>query len=330
MTLSIKQAILHVLDSQLDTPSLSDAPLEMTPDTAEFLTAHMERLLASDERQPGQFHDSSPFLTYPLHDLEQFVPTSQEIARRLFAFMRIYPDVPPADVLMIQAELEGQPHFLCLKLNYQESFAHLYVQEEDRGCASIRRQRQNLPSPKGKPGESFVLNLATGALQITEKAYAIDGKRGMYWSTYFLDGTTSLSDKQKFQQIKKAAETVAEQYVDDPHAETKVAAVLCSRMADAQPASVETVCAELCEELGPDNPTVKEEFSRLLRENHVDMADTVQVAPATVRRMEKQSLRTPDGVEIRIPVSLYEDGEAVEFIHNPDGSTSLLIKNVVW
>lgn len=95
-------------------------------------------------------------------------------------------------------------------------------------------------------------------------------------------------------------------------------------MGDAQPARVES----LCEELYSDNPAAKEEFTRILREKHVEPEDTVQVAPSTVRRMEKQSIRTPDGVEIKIPISLYERGDAVEFINNPDGTISLLIKNI--
>ena len=51
-------------------------------------------------------------------------------------------------------------------------------------------------------------------------------------------------------------------------------------------------------------------------------------APA-VRRMEKQSLRSAGGVEIKVPVNVYRDESALEFIRNPDGSMSLLIKNII-
>lgn len=328
MNLHIKQAVLHVLDTSIDTPVLSDACLELSADVYEFLSQHVERAAANDERKTCEFQEGSPFLTYPLHDLEQFLPTTREIALRLFQYMRIYPDIPAADVLMMQAEIDEQPHFVLLKLNYKESYIHFLQNGEEEKRTSIVRQRTVLPAPGGKGGETFLLNMATGGVQVIEKKFDIDGKKDFYFSSRFLECAAALSEKQKFQEIKKAAESVNELFGGgdklDKKAETRVAAVLCDYMGDAQEARVES----LCEELYSDNPAAKEEFTRILREKHVEPQDTVQVAPATVRRMEKQSIRTPDGVEIKIPISLYESGDAVEFINNPDGTISLLIKNI--
>ena len=50
---------------------------------------------------------------------------------------------------------------------------------------------------------------------------------------------------------------------------------------------------------------------------------------AAVRRLEKQSLRSAGGVEVKVPVEVYRDESALEFIKNPDGTTSLLIKNIL-
>lgn len=117
---------------------------------------------ASDERKTCEFQEGSPFLTYPLHDLEQFLPTTREIALRLFQYMRIYPDIPAADVLMMQAEIDEQPHFVLLKLNYKESYIHFLQNGEEEKRTSIVRQRTVLPAPGGKGGETFLLNMATG------------------------------------------------------------------------------------------------------------------------------------------------------------------------
>lgn len=57
--------------------------------------------------------------------------------------------------------------------------------------------------------------------------------------------------------------------------------------------------------------------------------DRVQVSAATVKRLEKQSVKSSGGVEIKIPADLYQDRNAVEFINNPDGTISLLIKNIL-
>ncbi len=331
MTLDIRQAILHVLDTSLDTPVLSETPLELTADTAAFLTEHVEKAAASDEQKSCAFEEGSPFLSWPLHDLDAFVPTTGEIALRLFQFMRIYPDIPAADALMIQAELDGAPHFILLKLNYRESYIHYLPPGGESRRTSILRQRTVLPAPGGKAVEACFVNLSTGGVRVLEKKYTIDGKKAFYFSSQFLGCSPALSEKQKLQEVRRAAESVSEMFgvpeqAPGPRpkrAETRAAAVLCEKLTEDEPARV----AEVCEELCGDNPAAREEFHRLLREKHVDPEDTVRAAPAAVRRMEKQSLRTPDGVEVKIPVNLYES-DAVEFISNPDGTISLLIKNI--
>ncbi|MBP5661428.1 MAG: nucleoid-associated protein, partial [Lachnospiraceae bacterium] len=47
----------------------------------------------------------------------------------------------------------------------------------------------------------------------------------------------------------------------------------------------------------------------------------------TTKRFERQSLVTDTGIEIKIPMDQYENGN-VEFITNNDGSMSLVIKNI--
>ena len=62
---------------------------------------------------------------------------------------------------------------------------------------------------------------------------------------------------------------------------------------------------------------------------HIELDDTVQVQPKTMKRFEKQSVKTPNGIEVKIPADLFRDENSVEFLQNPDGTISLLIKNIV-
>ena len=48
----------------------------------------------------------------------------------------------------------------------------------------------------------------------------------------------------------------------------------------------------------------------------------------TTRRFEKQHITTDTGIEIKIPMEQYKSGDSVEFITNPDGTISVLLKNV--
>ena len=52
--------------------------------------------------------------------------------------------------------------------------------------------------------------------------------------------------------------------------------------------------------------------------------------PARIKRMEYQSIKTESGIEMKIPTSLLRgDNDYVEFVNEPDGTISLLVKGVV-
>mgnify|MGYP000309620260 FL=1 len=53
------------------------------------------------------------------------------------------------------------------------------------------------------------------------------------------------------------------------------------------------------------------------------------VTPARIRRMESRSIHTANGIEVKIPTELLNEESEVEFLHDADGSVSLLIKNVI-
>ena len=60
-----------------------------------------------------------------------------------------------------------------------------------------------------------------------------------------------------------------------------------------------------------------------------EAAAPVTVTPARIRRMESRSIRTANGIEVKIPTELLNSDSELEFLHDPDGSVSLLIKNVI-
>ena len=85
-----------------------------------------------------------------------------------------------------------------------------------------------------------------------------------------------------------------------------------------------------------DERTTDYFLSFLARELSVEKSDIIDsaaqpvtVTPARIRRMESRSLRTANGIEVKIPTELLNAESEVEFLHADDGSISLLIKNVI-
>lgn len=60
------------------------------------------------------------------------------------------------------------------------------------------------------------------------------------------------------------------------------------------------------------------------------MENTVAVPEMTDtnKKFTKQKLKTDSGIEINFPAHFYGNPDVMEFINNPDGTISILIKNI--
>ena len=94
--------------------------------------------------------------------------------------------------------------------------------------------------------------------------------------------------------------------------------------------SMETI-EQVRRQLEEDYPLAAVPFDDYVEKSDVlDYAQQpVTVTPARIRRMESRSIHTANGIEVKIPTELLNEESEVEFLHDADGSVSLLIKNVI-
>ena len=141
--------------------------------------------------------------------------------------------------------------------------------------------------------------------------------------------TTAQPEKKKLQAIQEAAvQAVQENYAETPHVEAQVAMMIANQAADNDnQVSIQQVRQQLEEEY----PLAAVPFDDYVEKSDVidSAAQPVTVTPARIRRMESRSLRTANGIEVKIPTELLNAESEVEFLHADDGSISLLIKNVI-
>ena len=293
MEIIIHQAILHVLDTTLDAPVLSGSGMEMTAEKTAYLQNHIEKLLASDEiRQCRPLPDSA--FRNELEHNGDFVDLSCRIAGVLFDYMHAHTTIPGADLAVVDFTRDGEPWLGILKLNYKNGYTHYTETVEGAPVNSIIQQRACLPTQSGK-----------------------------------FQYTTAQPEKKKLQAIQEAAvQAVQENYTDQPHVEAQVAMMIANQAADNDnQVSVEQVRRQLEE----DYPLAAVPFDDYVEKSDVlDYAQQpVTVTPARIRRMESRSIHTANGIEVKIPTELLNEESEVEFLHDADGSVSLLIKNVI-
>lgn len=328
MEIIIHQAILHVLDTTLDAPVLSGGGMELTAEKTAYLQNHIEKLLASDEiRQCRPLPDSA--FRNELEHNQDFIDLSCRIAGVLFDYMHAHTTIPGADLAVVDFTRDGAPWLGILKLNYKNGYTHYTETVEGAPVNSIIQQRACLPTQSGKVEEGALVNLTDYSMRLLEKKYDIDGHKEFYLSSVVFQYTQAEPEKKKLQAIQEAAaQAVKDAYEDEPHADAQVAMLIANRAADNDnQVSVEQVRQQLAEEY----PLAAVPFDDYVEKSEVleEAAAPVTVTPARIRRMESRSIRTANGIEVKIPTELLNSDSELEFLHDPDGSVSLLIKNVI-
>ena len=328
MEIIIHQAILHVLDTTLDAPVLSGGGMELTAEKTAYLQNHIEKLLASDEiRQCRPLPDSA--FRNELEHNQDFIDLSCRIAGVLFDYMHAHTTIPGADLAVVDFTRDGVPWLGILKLNYKNGYTHYTETVEGAPVNSIIQQRACLPTQSGKVEEGALVNLTDYSMRLLEKKYDIDGHKEFYLSSVVFQYTQAEPEKKKLQAIQEAAaQAVKDAYEDEPHADAQVAMLIANRAADNDnQVSVEQVRQQLAEEY----PLAAVPFDDYVEKSEVleEAAAPVTVTPARIRRMESRSIRTANGIEVKIPTELLNSDSELEFLHDPDGSVSLLIKNVI-
>ena len=328
MEIIIHQAILHVLDTTLDAPVLSGGGMELTAEKTAYLQNHIEKLLASDEiRQCRPLPDSA--FRNELEHNQDFIDLSCRIAGVLFDYMHAHTTIPGADLAVVDFTRDGAPWLGILKLNYKNGYTHYTETVEGAPVNSIIQQRACLPTQSGKVEEGALVNLKDYSMRLLEKKYDIDGHKEFYLSSVVFQYTQAEPEKKKLQAIQEAAaQAVKDAYEDEPHADAQVAMLIANQAADNDnQVSVEQVRQQLAEEY----PLAAVPFDDYVEKSEVleEAAAPVTVTPARIRRMESRSIRTANGIEVKIPTELLNSDSELEFLHDPDGSVSLLIKNVI-
>ncbi len=328
----IRNAIIHILDSTVGMPVLSEHVLEMGPDLSDLIRGHIYRIAAGDELKNCVFDteiEPEEMVIYNLlqnFDEENMVQVSQEIAKHLYTIMNQNLDIPAADFLVVTYQVSSQRHLALLKLNYKESFVHMTGNDEEgNNYNDIIKQTATLPSASARLSEAVLINLEDFTVQIVEKKYEINGVKTNYLSELFLKCHARMSQKTKMNIVTRAVDQINKKYFEeefDKKLEAK--SVIQNEIAQTGTINVEAIGEKIYGSI----PEVKEEFTEKLEKYHMAKEEIAPQSEATTKKFQKQFITTDTGIEINIPMEQYNDTKNVEFITNPDGTISIVIKNI--
>ena len=119
----MKTGIIHILDSSVGMPVLSDHEMEIGSDLSDFLKGHIEKFTESDDVKVCQFSETSQAMALLSECTpDNFAETSRQLAGRLFEIMNSNIDIPAGDMAVVVFSCEGKDYIGILKLNYRTSY----------------------------------------------------------------------------------------------------------------------------------------------------------------------------------------------------------------
>ncbi len=328
-TVLIKKLIVHILDSNLHMPLLSGGEHPEDSEIDDFVQKHVIKILKDEGLKSSSFigetNRAREICREIAYNNEYFREGTSELAGILFGIIKKNADIPSADMLCCLLEIDGIMHLGILKLNYRNSYIH-YVRTLDKGAVnSIIKQKTALAPEGQKIDECILINLQNMDINLIEKKYDINGEKAFYISNLFLNCTSSLSGKEKLKIFKKATENFRKEFFEDDFAK---AAEIRRAVSDSIDENNGINVIEVAENAFSSNHELQKSYIEHveragLAERIVKVSET-----AAEKNFRRQRIRTDTGIEINLPVDFYNDAQKVEFINNPDGTISIIIKNI--
>ena len=165
------------------------------------------------------------------------------------------------------------------------------------------------------------------AVYVIEKKYEVNGEKTNYFSFLFLKCSSHLSHKSKLSIVTKAVESVQKEGYDETERFAKqmeAKSIIQEEIVENGGFTVE----EIAEKIFEEKPELKVAFQDKMEKYDMVKEEIQPQSENTVRKYQSQHLYTDTGIEIKIPMEQYKNPKSVEFITNPDGTVSVLIKNI--
>lgn len=327
--INISKMIVHILDPSISIPVLSQDEIPSSYELKEFFSSHIAKTMNDDGVKTCDFNEDHNILMQSINDYKNkskdFIDFSKEIANQLFNIMSIHIMIPACDLALVEFNLMTKPYIALLKLNYQSTYSHFTDYESDMNINTIVEYKTTLPSPKQKINEAVIISLSDLSIRVLEKKYELDGQLDYYLSKLYLKCTTKLSSKDQMKIVKSTADQVSKKFFEhDLEKQAEIKQNLYQALDDHGTIELKP----FVEKTFKDQEDIKSLFMEKLEQKGLE-SPMIQLEEKTINRsFVKQKIKTDTGIELSIPMEIYNDPSAMEFVTAADGKIHIILKNI--
>ena len=325
MKILLKSAVIHGLDSSLKMPILSNQELLLSDVVSDYISGLIENVFGSDDIKTCFFRPESELWAQCQRASWEPVIISQSVAEEMFTIMLRNPEIPSAHIVAGVVNINDGDYFYLLKLDYRQAFTHALENSVSGQVLNIVVNTALLPPSSTKVNEAFFVDMASPQVRVCEKRFSIDGAKEFYISSQILGCSEVKSPRQKATKLIQVAEKIGNMYyTESDDISVHISETVYNELKETKTLPVK----KLGQEFFPHNPVAQNEFYERLALEEIDKSEILSLSEKFQKKYEKRAIRSSSGVEIKIPTLLYSNTDEIEFLNNPDGTFSILIKNI--
>lgn len=299
----------------------STAFVDLNETTIDYYHKKLEKALKSPtmkELTVGSMHELMLRSEKMLENENNFIKQAHDLTDQLYQLGAVIEEMPNCNVLFVDCIKDGEKHIVILKLNYRT--IPMSIVEE--GIVRITKQ-QVLPTAGATVDEAIIINMDTKQLYLIEKKYMIDGKNDYYLNPQWIKGEEQLTDKQKFNTMKKVIRKMDDIYnVNDGKALPLMKQEINEKIETHQPVKPLEIVKKVLEK----DYQAQEESELMLKDLGISEEDKIQSISTT--SMDMCKLVLDDEIEVSLPIDEYLQGSHLEKRKEEDGTYSIILKDI--
>lgn len=333
-SITIKKAILHVLDKDADEPILANLPQEITEDIHEFLEKHIVKSLKSEENKKAYFQGGQTIVKDACKNMfadeNNFVESSKVIAKQLFKAMKRTNNPSSADLVIVLYKTDARDYISILKLDYKKSFIHSIEYVENGYVTSITPQSIGLPSMGQKLQKcAFIRKINEeneyDLILLDKQSPSEKDEISLYFKELFLNCELVVDSRDKTKAFKKTTERFIRKHLKD---DLDLAQEAREEVIERLQNSIEVDVENFAHDVFGGNSEIKEKY--IQQANKVGLGyKSFDIDKGWVeKKMKKRSMKTDTGFEVKGEFENFDDKMKFEMTRNGDGTVNLIIKNI--
>ncbi|MCI9092345.1 MAG: nucleoid-associated protein [Coprobacillus sp.] len=320
-TIIINKILMHMLDFEHRKIFHSTAFVDLNETTIDYYHKKLEKALKSPTMKElivGSMHELMLRSERMLENEDNFMKQAHDLTDQLYQLGAVIEEMPNCNVLFVDCIKDGEKHIVILKLNYRT--IPMSIVEE--GIVRITKQ-QVLPTAGATVDEAIIINMDTKQLYLIEKKYMIDGKNDYYLNPQWIKGEEQLTDKQKFNTMKKVIRKMDDIYnVNDGKALPLMKQEINEKIETHQPVKPLEIVKKVLEK----DYQAQEESELMLKDLGISEEDKIQSISTT--SMDMCKLVLDDEIEVSLPIDEYLQGSHLEKRKEEDGTYSIILKDI--